>query len=306
MTPPQVHQPPYKTVGEHPSDSHVIEEKYVEDGTLGRGGFGSVYAGRRKIDNLPVAIKHIRKKKMHCHQVDFNGKTRIIPLEAFLMLKVGAGPATVGTCAAAAMLDWYELEREVLLVMEKPVPGVSLLNYMENNGGCLEEDAAKNITKQMVDAALMMHTKSIMHRDIKTENLLLETGSNDLRVRVIDFGCGCLVQEEPYSTFSGTASYAPPEFFKARMYEAGPTTVWQLGVLLYEMLHRAQHFNTLKFLCGELSFNTSMSQDCSNFLRHCLILDPQQRATLEQLQLDPWLQSHTVATTETPGEMPGF
>lgn len=57
----------------------------------------------------------------------------------------------------------------------------------------------------MVDAAIQMLRNGVFHRDIKAENLLVETGSYEHCVRVIDFGCGCLVQEQPYSEFSGMA-----------------------------------------------------------------------------------------------------
>ncbi|XP_030588498.1 serine/threonine-protein kinase pim-2-like [Archocentrus centrarchus] len=146
------------------------------------------------------------------------------------------------------MLDYFELEKEVLLIMERPVPCESLYSYLENNGGPLDVHVAKNIMKQLVDAAIMMHNKGVFHRDLKTENLLLETGSSDLRVRIIDFGCGCWVQEEPQCVFSGTSAYAPPEFFTRGTYEAIPTTVWQLGALLYEMLYGVHQFRTTRFV----------------------------------------------------------
>ncbi|XP_030576614.1 serine/threonine-protein kinase pim-2-like [Archocentrus centrarchus] len=193
-----------------------------------------------------------------------NGKTSMVPLEVLLMTKVGGGPASEGTSAAVSLLDWYDLEQEVLLVMERPFP-------------C-------NIMKQLVDAALTTHTKDVFHGDIKAENLLLETGSSDPQMRVIDFGCDCLVQEEPYFIFSGTSAYAPPELLTCGRYEAAPTTVWQLGTLLYKMLDAEQYFSTSEFLCGRIHFHKDLSQACQKVLEQCLAMNPNQRATLEQLQ----------------------
>ncbi|XP_030594124.1 serine/threonine-protein kinase pim-1-like [Archocentrus centrarchus] len=258
---------------------------------LGRGGFGSVFAGRRKSDNLPVAIKQIRKEYVERQRVDINGEPIMFPVEALSILKVGGIPSAVGTSAVVSILEWYDLEKEVFLVMERPDPCVTLFDYMQDNGGCLEEEVAKNIMKQLVDAALMMHREGVFHRDIKPKNLLIETGSNDPRVRVIDFGCSCLVQEEPYFNLFGTKRYSPPEFFVCGRYEASPTTVWQLGALLYEMLYAERHFDRQKFLNGRLYFNTHQSRDCHNFMRKCLTLDTEQRATLEQLQQHPWLHN---------------
>ncbi|XP_030612070.1 serine/threonine-protein kinase pim-2-like [Archocentrus centrarchus] len=243
-------------------------------------------------DSFSVAIKHILKEDVEHAQVVLNGKTSMVPLEVLLMTKVEGGPASVGPSAAVSLLDWYDLEQEVLLVMERPFPCVSLLKYMENSGP-LKEDVAKDIMKQLVDAAITMHTKGIFHGNIKAENLLLETGSSDPQVRVIDFGCGCLVQEEPYFIFSGTSAYAPPELLTCGRYEAAPTTVWQLDALLYKMLDAEQYFSTFEFLRGRIHFNKDLSQGCQKFLEQCLATNPNQRATLEQIQQHPWLQNQT-------------
>uniref|UniRef100_A0A3Q0R6Y3 Serine/threonine-protein kinase n=1 Tax=Amphilophus citrinellus TaxID=61819 RepID=A0A3Q0R6Y3_AMPCI len=248
-----------------------FEAKYTEDYLLGEGGYGSVLAGMRKADYLPV----------------INGKTYVVPLEVLLMIKVGGGPESVGTRAAVSILDWYDLEQEVLLVMERPVPCVNLPFF----SFLTVLFVFQNIMRQLVDAAIKMHTKRVFHRDIKAENLLVETSSGDLRVRVIDFGCGCWVQEKPFTSFLGTSAYAPPEFFICGRYEAAPTTVWQLGALLYKMLDKDHYFTTFRFLRGNISFNNDLSQDCQNFLEQCLALDPKERATLEEIQQHPWLLS---------------
>lgn len=64
-------------------------------------------------------------------------------MEVFLMLQVGAGPSSAGKSAAVSLLDWYDLDEEVLLVMERPVSSVDLLTYMDDNDGPLDEDTAK-------------------------------------------------------------------------------------------------------------------------------------------------------------------
>ncbi|XP_030589532.1 serine/threonine-protein kinase pim-2-like isoform X2 [Archocentrus centrarchus] len=276
-------------------DRARFEATYKELHKLGEGGFGSVYAGLM-MDSFPVAIKHIAKEDVEYEEMVFNGKTYKIPLEVLLMQKVGGEPLSVGTSPAISMLDYFELEEEVLLIMERPVPCESLHSYLENNGGPLDVHVAKNIMKQLVDAAIMMHNKGVFHRDLKTENLLLETGSSDLRVRIIDFGCGCWVQEEPQCVFSGTSAYAPPEFFTRGTYEAIPTTVWQLGALLYEMLYGVHQFRTTRFVRKKRPFNKVLHKDCRNFLKQCLTRSPQHRATLEQIQQHPWLQDQTQVT----------
>ncbi|KAA8586544.1 hypothetical protein FQN60_000380, partial [Etheostoma spectabile] len=164
-----------------------FKAKYVEQDKLGQGGCGSVFAGYRRADNLPVAIKRVPKDKILCKVVDQNGKQ--LSVEVAAMLKLAAGTSgSAGSTAPVALLDWYDLDRELILVLERPVPSKDLLNYVEDNGGSLPEEQAQK-------------------------------GSF-------------------YRNFYGTASHIPPEWYSDCMYRPSPTTVWQVGVVLFEMLHK--------------------------------------------------------------------
>lgn len=59
------------------------------------------------------------------------------------------------------------------------------------------------IMQQLVEAAIELHSQQVFHRDIKLENILLETGADVLRVRMTDFGCGCFARKGHYRLFSG-------------------------------------------------------------------------------------------------------
>lgn len=60
--------------------------------------------------------------------------------------------------------------------------------------------------RQLLAAANEMHSKDVFHSDLKMENILVETSSDGLRVRMIDFGCARIASMEPYDTFAGTTS----------------------------------------------------------------------------------------------------
>ncbi|XP_027135437.1 serine/threonine-protein kinase pim-2 [Larimichthys crocea] len=272
--------------------SRDFEAKYQQLNKLGEGGFGAVYAGYRKTDSLLVAIKHIPRSDACLRPRIINRKKCMIPNEVLLMQRVASGPDSVGKSAAVSLLDWYDLDQEVVLVMERPFPCTDLYAYIT---GPMDENQAKIIMRQLVEAAIKLHSEGVFHRDIKKENVLLETGSEVPRVRLIDFGCGCFVKKGPYRCFSGTSAYAPPEFFKQGRYEAGPTTVWQLGALLYELLDGLKQFTTSRFMHTRTEITSKLSklkvsQDCQDFLRICLDANPKQRATLEHMHLHPWLK----------------
>ncbi|XP_030235564.1 serine/threonine-protein kinase pim-2-like [Gadus morhua] len=192
---------------------------YEELQQLGEGGFGSVFAGYRKEDRLPVrvtpqshtlwkhirvAIKHIPMAKVTMTQETVEGRLTDFPLEVSLMLRAAedrpdpGGPGTV-----VLLLDWFQLDQELILVQERPSACVDLLSYMESKGGRLQEQDAKMILHQVVEGIQGLHSRGVLHRDIKPENLLVETGSGTPRVRVIDLGCGCHHNSGVYSEFSG-------------------------------------------------------------------------------------------------------
>ncbi|XP_061146613.1 uncharacterized protein LOC133161902 isoform X2 [Syngnathus typhle] len=268
----------------------TFETKYEKFAKIGEGGFGSVYAGHRKTDSNPVAIKYIPKTKVRNVPLSINGKVQKVPLEAIFMLQASSIKNSDGTSAVIALLEICDLKKELVLIMERPVHSVALSTYlMLRTLGLLEEDEAKCIMKQLVDAAIKMHAANIFHRDLKQENILLEASPGVTRVRVIDFGCSCLVSMEPYHDYFGTLNYAPPEYTRKRPYCAGPTTVWHLGALLFELLDGKQRFDTCMFLSEGLKLNRDLSEDCEDFLWMCLTLDPTQRCTLEQMLCHPWL-----------------
>lgn len=93
------------------------------------------------------------------------------------MLEIANGAAGLeGKFAAIFLLDYCDLEEELILVLECPVPSVDLQRYTEVKGGSLQEEEARLIIRQLVEAALELQSKNIFHQDIKLENILIETG----------------------------------------------------------------------------------------------------------------------------------
>uniref|UniRef100_A0A3B5BFT5 non-specific serine/threonine protein kinase n=1 Tax=Stegastes partitus TaxID=144197 RepID=A0A3B5BFT5_9TELE len=162
--------------------------------------------------------------------------------------------SSVGASAPIELLDWFDLDQELILVLETPIPCKDLLGYVWDNGASLEEEEAKIILKQLQNS-------HVFHRDIKPENILLETGSDVPRLRLIDFVVSCCY----------------PHY----RYRAGPTTVGQVGAVLFDMLHRNNRFDTTRLLIKQLPFSSSLSQQCKDFLHMCFTEEPAQRPTLE-------------------------
>ncbi|XP_038125342.1 serine/threonine-protein kinase pim-1-like [Cyprinodon tularosa] len=248
-----------------------FRETYIEQTQIGDGGSASVFAGYRVHDKLSVAIKHIEKDMEILKHVDENGKQ--MPSEVAIMLKLrDKTTSSVGQSAIVSLLDWYDLNEELILVLERPMPAEDLFDYIRKHKGHITMKNAKIIIKQLLKAVIHLQEANIFHRDIKAENILIETGSKFPKIHLIDFGSSCFDDLKNYKHFHGTWVHVPPEFDKQGFHSSGPTNVWQVGLVLYYILHKKQ-FLTRGFL-SKLKINTRLSETCKDFLTKCLTVDP--------------------------------
>uniref|UniRef100_A0A8C5EV46 Serine/threonine-protein kinase n=1 Tax=Gouania willdenowi TaxID=441366 RepID=A0A8C5EV46_GOUWI len=258
QTPQTPHVRYVKNITKHEEFKAQYEEREV----LGEGGFGAVYAGIRRSDSKQVAIKHIPKEKV------------VFMAQAAGLLCNGSKE----NHGVIGLLDVYDLEEEVLIVMERPEKSMDIFDFVKERDGQISESEAKSILKQVVDAALLMHNNGIFHRDIKGENVLVSPEETSLPIRIVDFGCAGFVFDQPYSEFCGTLGYEPPEVLEKTGYHAEPTTVWQIGAMLrFIFTYKYYTNNNYNFL----------SQECIDFMSQCQTFDPKQRPGLDKLQPFP-------------------
>ncbi|RXN36705.1 serine threonine- kinase pim-3-like protein [Labeo rohita] len=168
-------------------------EAYVKGPLLGRDGFGSVYAGTRRSDGLPVAIN-----------AGYNGAFVLqegqgrLPLEVALMTLVNSAPACPNILQ---LLEWFDRPRRYIMILECPVPCQDLETFCEENGR-LDESLAKKVLLKLITALKHCESRGVLHRDVKPENLLISTESHD--IKLLDFGCGDQLKDSAYKYFAGT------------------------------------------------------------------------------------------------------
>ncbi|XP_051755370.1 serine/threonine-protein kinase pim-2-like [Ctenopharyngodon idella] len=207
-----------------------ILNRYEIGRKLGEGGFGCVYEGKRLKDDLEVAVK-IARKPRNMKYISIPGHPAPLPLEVGLLILDNRGSKVP---EIIELLDWQDQPDQYIMVLERPSHCQDLCGFLERRGGTLNEDTARYIMTQATMAADMCCCRGVFHRDIKLENLLINTDT--LEVKLIDFGCGDLLHESAYGIFCGTREYYPPEYFTDGKYHGKPATVWSLGVLLFVLV----------------------------------------------------------------------
>ena len=160
---------------------------------MGKGGFGTVYAGQRIKDRLPVAVKLVSKARVIAMDRD-EETARNVPLEVALMRTVADVPGVI------RLLDYFEMPDCFFLVMERIDNCKDLFDYI-SDAGHLSENLARNFFRQVLSSVEACHARGVLHRDIKDENLLVDT--KNLKLKLIDFGSGSRLRDEIYTDFDG-------------------------------------------------------------------------------------------------------
>ena len=186
---------------------------YALGPVLGKGGFGTVYAGHRIKDRLPVAVKLVSKSRM-VHMApaqpqqqqqqqqtpagtpegDGQQQQQQVPLEVALMRQVADVPGVI------RLLDYFEMPDCFFLVMERIDNCKDLFDYISDSVR-LDERTARCFFAQTLETVRRCHERGVLHRDIKDENILVDTKT--LRLKLIDFGSGAKLHDEIYTDFDG-------------------------------------------------------------------------------------------------------
>ncbi|KAL6456606.1 hypothetical protein MHYP_G00351500 [Metynnis hypsauchen] len=262
------------------TEPDTFESHYVVEDKLGEGGFGSVFKGKRVSDGLQVAIKFVSKRKTGRY-LQSPVESKAVPVEVALMQIMSQPPICKNIIQ---LIEWFDEPERYILIMEHPDPCMDLKRFLKSHGNCVEEETARTIMVQAVEAASQCSMRGVLHQDIKGENLLINTDT--LEVKLIDFGCGDLIKTTEYDRCKGTVPYYPAEFSAKRKHHAEPATVWSLGVLLFRMV------------CGYLpsadkgiwNFKDGLSKECCNLIGWSLELIPSSRPSLQQFMRHKWFQ----------------
>lgn len=247
--------------------------------TIGKGNFAKVKLARHVLTGREVAIKVIDKKSMNPTSL-----TKLF--REVRIMKMLHHPNVV------QLFEVIETDRTLHLVMEY-ANGGEVFDYLVAHGRMKEREARTKF-RQIVSAVQYMHQKRIVHRDLKAENLLLDS---EMNIKIADFGFSNeFTPGTKLDTFCGSPPYAAPELFQGKKYDGPEVDVWSLGVILYTLVSGSLPFDgqNLKelrerVLRGKYRIPFYMSTDCENLLKRFLVLNPIKRGVLTTIMNDKWM-----------------
>ena len=247
---------------------------------IGKGAFGKVNIGLQVLTGRIVAIKSFNKKKLKNEQA----KTKIL-YEIELMKNLRHS-------SVVKLLDTFETKDYLLIIMEN-VSGGDLLTFVKKRTK-LNEKICKYIFKQLLLSLKFIHSKNIIHRDIKLDNILIDLNNN---IKLCDFGVGKIIHEgEIIKEQCGTPAYIAPEILENKGYEGPPVDIWSSGVVLYAMLSgtvpfKANNLSDLHniIISGNYKEIKDISDDCKDLLNKLLKVNPKERITIDEALKHNWL-----------------
>ncbi|KAJ6123580.1 hypothetical protein N7471_010897 [Penicillium samsonianum] len=274
-------------------------ESYSKQRKIGQGASGSVYVARVK-ESAPSGVAHelYRTYGPRCQvaikQMDLRSQPRKeLIVNEIIVMKDSQHPNIVN------FLDSFlqESSNELWVVMEF-MEGGALTDVIDNNPVITEGQIA-TICAETCKGLAHLHNQSIIHRDIKSDNVLLDRVGH---VKITDFGfCAKLTEHKnKRATMVGTPYWMAPEVVKQKEY--GPKVdCWSLGIMAIEMIESEPPYlneEPLKALyliatngTPRLKKPEKLTKELKAFLSVCLCVNVHSRASADELLAHEFLQT---------------
>nr|AEF79804.1 PakA [Epichloe festucae] len=270
---------------------------YSKQKKIGQGASGSVYVAKVKETAQGIAREILRQQgaraQVAIKQMDLAHQPRKELIVNEIMVMKDSKHRNIVNFVDAFLRN---NNQELWVVMEY-MEGGALTDVIDNNPSISEEQIS-TICNETCRGLQHLHSQDIIHRDIKSDNVLLDARGN---VKITDFGfCAKLTaSKSKRATMVGTPYWMAPEVVKQKEY--GPKVdVWSLGIMSIEMIESEPPYlneEPLKALyliatngTPRLKKPEKLSKELKAFLSVCLCVDVKSRASAEELLAHDFLK----------------
>ncbi|CAD8127636.1 unnamed protein product [Paramecium sonneborni] len=265
------------------SEDNYINQYCTPVRILGQGAFSVVVAAQNQLSNKSVAIKIIEKQNFDVQQLE------VLRKEAQLLSQLQHHNIVRAT--------FNKETKNKLYIMMDLIQGITLEEYQRQE---LDNERVVCITKQILEALKYLHSKDIIHRDIKPQNIMIDPQS--LHVTLIDFGLSAqLAYMDGSGVMSdncGTFLYMAPEQIQRKKYNRS-VDIWAMGIVVYNLLNKGKHpfyqqMDDKQIYFEKISqvkwnqFN-QLDQKILNFFYKTLAYHPENRLNVNQCLEHPWI-----------------
>lgn len=264
------------------TDISQIYQIYPDE-VLGSGQFGIVYGGLHRKNHRAVAIKVIDKLRFPTKQ------------EAQLKNEV-AILQNLQNHGVVNLERMFETPERIFVVMEK-LKGDML--EMILSVGRLNERVTKFLITQILVALKHLHSRNIVHCDLKPENVLLSSDAEFPQVKLCDFGFARIIGEKSFRrSVVGTPAYLAPEVLRNKGYNRS-LDMWSVGVIIYVSLSGTFPFNEDEDINDQIQNAAFMyppnpwkeiSSTAIDLINNLLQVKQRKRYTVDKSLLHCWLQ----------------
>jgi fused-like protein len=262
---------------------------YAVTHMVGEGSFGRVYKARKRGTGETVALKRIAKAGRSEKEISS------LRQEIDILSRL-THPNIV------QMVELVETTSELCVITE--FAHGELFEVIEDDQ-CLPEPEVQTIAQQLTRALHYLHSNSIIHRDMKPQNILIGTNK---RVMLCDFGFARAMSSTTIvlTSIKGTPLYMAPELVQEKPYDL-TVDLWSLGVILYELYMGKPPFYTNNIygliqhiIKDHIHFPTSVSNAFKSFLQGLLMKKPSERLTWPDLLHHQFVHLEGSVTEPTP------
>jgi serine/threonine-protein kinase len=208
----------------------TLASKYLIEKLIKRGGMGSVYLGKHVLMEKTVAIKVLRPSLALDDDV-----VRRFSREA-------KAASRISHAHAVSVTDFGESENGVVFLVMEYLDGHTLKDAIKS-GGQMKLDRVVEIVRQVAGALDAAHDQGVVHRDLKSDNVMLSETNGGEWAKVLDFGIAKIQQSDSYDAditaanlVIGTPQYMSPEQCSHSATIDARSDVYSLGIIIYEML----------------------------------------------------------------------